>query len=427
MIFEKSSTRTRVSLRHGHAPARRQRARARRRRRRSSAAARPIADTARVLSRMVDAIMIRTDDHAKIEEMARHATVPVINGLTDRSHPCQIVADLLTVIEHGQGPAGLELAWLGDGNNVLHSIIEAAGLMKFDVRVGTPRGLRAGRGASSRGARAQRRDRSPSPTIAAEAVAGADVVVTDTWVSMGQAHAARKLAAMAPFQVNEALMARAQAERRSSIACPRISARKSARACSKGRSRWSSTRRRTASTRKSRSCCGVSASSDRSPSNGSGRPHMAGDDKEIDSGSRDRFRSPAQFTLARPERSRPHRSARPGAGGHPRRAPLSPRAEAPAREALVLTALMGGLLKGEGSQLTLQAQADGGIVEPAGVRFSRRGACVATCSTTPSGSTRWDPSRAGRSCSAQVPGDHLRLGGDRSALSGRRAARRCIR
>src|SRR5688500_10590806 len=99
-----------------------------------------IADTARVLSRMVDAIMVRTDDHAKIEEMAHHATVPVVNGLTDRSHPCQIVADLLTIVEHGKALPGLELAWLGDGNNVLHSILEAAGLMKFNVRVGTPQG-----------------------------------------------------------------------------------------------------------------------------------------------------------------------------------------------------------------------------------------------------------------------------------------------
>jgi ornithine carbamoyltransferase len=95
-----------------------------------------IADTARVLSRMVDAIMIRTDDHAKIEDMARHASVPVINGLTDASHPCQIMADLLTMIEHGKALPGLEVAWLGDGNNVLSSIIEAAGLMKFNVRCG---------------------------------------------------------------------------------------------------------------------------------------------------------------------------------------------------------------------------------------------------------------------------------------------------
>src|SRR5690606_29390578 len=90
-----------------------------------------LADTARVLSRMVDAIMIRTDDHAKIEELAHHATVPVINGLTDRSHPCQIMADLQTIVEHGKALPGLEIAWMGDGNNVLHSILEAAGLMKF--------------------------------------------------------------------------------------------------------------------------------------------------------------------------------------------------------------------------------------------------------------------------------------------------------
>ncbi len=163
-----------------------------------------IADTARVLSRMVDAIMIRTDDHAKAEEMARHATVPVINGLTDRSHPCQIVADLLTVVERRKALPGLEVAWLGDGNNVLHSILEAAGLMKFNVRVATPAGYDPDASfvseAQAGGARVTlTRD-------AAEAASGADVVVTDTWVSMGQAHAAEKLAAMAPYQVNAALM-----------------------------------------------------------------------------------------------------------------------------------------------------------------------------------------------------------------------------
>jgi ornithine carbamoyltransferase len=166
-----------------------------------------IADTARVLSRMVDAIMIRTDDHAKIDELAHYATVPVINGLTDRSHPCQIMADLLTVIEHGKALPGLTVAWLGDGNNVLHSIVEAAGLMKFNVRIGVPEGYDCDPGyiAAARAAGAGisvHRD-------AREAVAGADVVVTDTWISMGQAHAEAKLAAMAPFQVNEALMAQA--------------------------------------------------------------------------------------------------------------------------------------------------------------------------------------------------------------------------
>jgi len=99
-----------------------------------------VADTARVLSRYADAIMIRTDDHAKIEEMAHFATVPVINGLTDLSHPCQIVADLLTIIEHRKALPGLVVAWLGDGNNVLNSIVEAAGLMKFTVRIGCPDG-----------------------------------------------------------------------------------------------------------------------------------------------------------------------------------------------------------------------------------------------------------------------------------------------
>ena len=207
MIFEKNSTRTRVSfdmamrqlggtsliLEGGTSQIGR---------------GEPVADTARVLSRMCDAIMIRTDDHAKIEEMAHYATVPVVNGLTDLSHPCQIMADLLTVIEHGLALPGSQWAWLGDGNNVLHSIIEAAGLMKFDVRVGCPEGYE------------------PSPKFIAEAVklgarislsedpvevvTGADVVVTDTWISMGQAHAEEKLAAMMPYQVTAALMAQAR-------------------------------------------------------------------------------------------------------------------------------------------------------------------------------------------------------------------------
>jgi ornithine carbamoyltransferase len=100
-----------------------------------------IADTARVLSGYCDAIMIRTDDHAKIEEMAHYASVPVINGLTDASHPCQIMADLLTIIESGKALPGLKVAWLGDGNNVLASIVEAAGLMQFDVVAACPQGF----------------------------------------------------------------------------------------------------------------------------------------------------------------------------------------------------------------------------------------------------------------------------------------------
>lgn len=167
-----------------------------------------VADTARVLSRMCDAIMIRTDDHAKIEEMAHYASVPVINGLTDLSHPCQIMADLLTVIEHGLALPGSQWAWLGDGNNVLHSIIEAAGLMKFDVRIGCPVGYDPdpsfAREAEKFGS-AVTLSRDP-----AEVVRGADVVVTDTWISMGQAHADEKLAAMMPYQVTPELMALAK-------------------------------------------------------------------------------------------------------------------------------------------------------------------------------------------------------------------------
>jgi ornithine carbamoyltransferase len=171
-----------------------------------------IADTARVLSRMVDAIMIRTDDHSKVEEMAAYATVPVINGLTDASHPCQVVADLMTILETGQSLPGLQVAWLGDGNNVLSSIIEAAGLMRFDVRIGCPQGYDPDEdfvtAAAARGAKIS------VHRNADEVVAGADIVVTDTWVSMGQPHAEEKLAAMSPYQVNAKLMALAKPDAR---------------------------------------------------------------------------------------------------------------------------------------------------------------------------------------------------------------------
>jgi len=169
-----------------------------------------IADTARVLSRYVDAIMIRTDDHAKVEELAHHASVPVINGLTDLSHPCQIVADLLTITEHGKSLSGLELAWLGDGNNVLNSIVEAAGLFTFNVRIAVPQGYESDDSFIERA-----RAAGANVTLtrdAAEAARGADVIVTDTWVSMGQEHAHNKIAAMMPYQVNEQLMAMAKAD-----------------------------------------------------------------------------------------------------------------------------------------------------------------------------------------------------------------------
>jgi ornithine carbamoyltransferase len=166
-----------------------------------------IADTARVLSRYVDAVMIRTDDHAKTVALAEAAEIPVINGLTDHSHPCQIMADMLTVQERLGRLAGTRWAWLGDGNNVLHSIVEASSMMDFTVGIGCPEGYDPSpaviAAAIGRGGRVTI-ERDP-----AAAVAGADVVVTDTWISMGQAHAEGKLAAMQPYQVTPELMATA--------------------------------------------------------------------------------------------------------------------------------------------------------------------------------------------------------------------------
>ena len=207
MVFEKNSTRTRVSFdvairQLGGTPLILDAGTS------QLGRGETVADTARVLGRMADVIMVRTDDHAKLEEMARYSGVPVINGLTDQSHPCQIVADLLTIIEQGKSLPGLQLAWLGDCNNVMNSLVEAAGLMKFDMRIGTPDGYIPDAGFVD-AARAG----GSSITIthnAAEAAAGADIVVTDTWISMGQEHAEAKLAKLAPYQVDEQLMAKAK-------------------------------------------------------------------------------------------------------------------------------------------------------------------------------------------------------------------------
>ena len=168
-----------------------------------------VADTARILSGYCDAIMLRTDDHAKLIEMAEHATVPVINGLTDASHPCQIMADLLTIVEAGKSLPGLKVAWLGDGNNVLASIVEAASLMQFDVAAACPQGFQPAEEAIAAASGRARVVASPR-----EAVAGADIVVTDTWISMGEAHADTKLRALAPYQVDAALMAAAKPDAR---------------------------------------------------------------------------------------------------------------------------------------------------------------------------------------------------------------------
>ena len=205
MVFEKSSTRTRMSFdlamrQLGGSVIVLESA--------SSQLGRgeTIADTARVLSRFADAIMIRTDHHQKAVELCEHATVPVINGLTDFSHPCQLLADMQTVIEHRAKLAGSRWAWIGDGNNVCNSLIEAAALMHFGLAVATPSQFEPDVGMC---ALAATRDDIYFGQSPAEAIDGAEVVVTDTWVSMGQEGDEYREEAFASFQVDEALMARA--------------------------------------------------------------------------------------------------------------------------------------------------------------------------------------------------------------------------
>jgi ornithine carbamoyltransferase len=167
----------------------------------------PIADTARVLSRYVDVIMLRTTEKAKLDEMARFATVPVINGLTDQSHPCQIMADLLTLEEHRGPLPDRVVAWSGDGNNVASSWIHAAVQFGFELRVATPESLRPPSAliewASAHSCKIGFTD---DPEAA---VAGADCVVADTWVSMGVEASVNRHNLLAPYRVDERLMAQA--------------------------------------------------------------------------------------------------------------------------------------------------------------------------------------------------------------------------
>ena len=169
-----------------------------------------IADTARVLSRYVDAIVIRTLDHRHVLELARHATVPVINGLTRRSHPCQVLADVMTFEEHRGAIRGRTVAWTGDANNVLASWMHAAQRFEFQLRVATPPELKPkkwlldwvkGSGAAIRVG--------SDPEVA---VSGADCVVTDTWVSMGDKDGNRRHNLLKSYQVNARLMAKAKPE-----------------------------------------------------------------------------------------------------------------------------------------------------------------------------------------------------------------------
>lgn len=209
MIFEKNSTRTRVSFEvaimelGGHALSfngnELQLGRGE-----------TVADTARVLSRYVDAIMLRCHSHTKLEELAQNASVPVINGLTEYSHPCQIMADILTFEEHCGPIKGRTIAWVGDGNNVAQSWIHAAALFDCTLKIACPQKLnplpQVVEWAKKKGGVIEITD---SPQ---KAVAGADCVITDTWVSMGDPDAEAQVALLAPYQVNEALMKQASSK-----------------------------------------------------------------------------------------------------------------------------------------------------------------------------------------------------------------------
>ncbi len=206
MIFEKSSTRTRVSfdvaMRQAGGGAIVLEAGSTQLGRGES-----IADTARVLSRMVDAIMLRANSHQSLLELAHWADVPVINGLTDLSHPCQIMADLQTLEECGLVLNGARIAWVGDGNNVLNSFIEASAAFGFDLIAACPNGYRPDNGFVEKS-----RARGGKITIIDDPLAAArsaDCIVTDTWVSMGDTNVQERMQALGPYQVNDELMAKA--------------------------------------------------------------------------------------------------------------------------------------------------------------------------------------------------------------------------
>ena len=210
MIFAKSSTRTRVSFEvgayqlGGHALFLSSRDI-------QLGRGEPIRDTARVLSRYVDMIMIRTFAQSDVEDLARYGSIPVINGLTDLLHPCQIMADLLTVRESLGGWEGRTIAWVGDGNNMANSWINAAGSLGFALRIACPEGYDPDAEILARN-----RAKGASITIVrrpAEAVEGAHVVNTDVWASMGQEEeAAERARAFAGYIVDDELMARAEAD-----------------------------------------------------------------------------------------------------------------------------------------------------------------------------------------------------------------------
>ena len=204
MIFAKSSTRTRVSFEvgafqlGGHALFLSSRDI-------QIGRGEPIPDTARVLSRYVDGIMIRTFDHAEVEALAQYATIPVINGLTDLSHPCQVLADLFTVKEAIGGWEGKRVAWVGDGNNMANSWLEAAAVLGFELRLACPEGFEPNH---ARFEQAKSKTKVLVTEVPEEAVEGAHVVNTDVWASMGQeGEAESRRNAFKGYTVDRELMA----------------------------------------------------------------------------------------------------------------------------------------------------------------------------------------------------------------------------
>ncbi|CAB3389801.1 ornithine carbamoyltransferase [Kyrpidia spormannii] len=211
MIFEKSSTRTRVSFEvgmvqlGGHALFLSSRDT-------QLGRGEPIPDTARVLSRYVDGIMIRTFSHESVRELAEYATVPVINGLTDLHHPCQVLADVMTILEHKGRLEGVTVAYVGDGNNMANSWLVGAPLFGMNLRVATPPGYECDSGVVDRAKELAARAGTEISLVhdPREAVAGADVIYTDVWASMGQeAEREERLRAFAGFGVTVALAAHA--------------------------------------------------------------------------------------------------------------------------------------------------------------------------------------------------------------------------
>ncbi|MDT2048115.1 MULTISPECIES: ornithine carbamoyltransferase [Bacillaceae] len=214
MIFEKSSTRTRVSFEAGMLQLG------------GNALflssqdlqigrGETIGDTAQVLSQFIDAIMIRTFEHSKIEELAEYASIPVINGLTDDYHPCQALADLLTIYEHKQTFRGLKLAYVGDGNNVAHSLMIACAKMGIDCSIGCPSGYEP-KAFVTEYAKKVANETGATITITedpVEAVQNADAIYADVWTSMGQEEEAKKrLEVFASYQVNDELVQHAKSD-----------------------------------------------------------------------------------------------------------------------------------------------------------------------------------------------------------------------